>query len=671
MKRLIYFLHKEKYSIFPLFPVFIIFGIIIFFRYNIKPSKLELYPFLTIFLVASLIPTYLRNIYILIFAIFLGLAISKHRIDSIDHHQIKKRLNDVLILGTVDQISQGIDKNKIILRQIEIQEYDKITPSKIHFKSPKEIYINNITAGDIIEFSGDVFSLPKPVYPDAYNFGDISRFKNIGGIGIIKSKIQIVHKIKKPTLQTIIEQMRIYIDRKIGEFMQYNNASGVAMALFTGNTGYIERSKIEEIQKSGLSHLLAISGINISIVAITSFAIIRKIFCISQTLTLRYNIKKISAVIAIFISFFHLQISGLPVSAVRSFIMFSLGLFCILIDRYPSPLRIISITLIMILLHKPESIFDPSMQMSFMAVLGLIATMGYFNRVIQNRYSDAGRILRLFLYFVGIFFSSFISTISTFCFSVYHFNQYSNIGLLSNMLAVPIGELGMIPLGVIGIFASTLNIGLEWPFFKLMEICGNIFLKISSLSASFANSYILVPEMPMASVFWYTSGLLIIFILQTHIRWIGIIAILYGACLHITYSKPLAIIGRNKKDRVYLIEEKYYAKTAEFSNKFTKTVWLGRLAQKEIDSIPSTLQNQYFINISGNECYKNDILICILSGNLQNLCDAIRAMQNNKRIILIEEDEQFDYEACDIPRLNLVRKWQLLKDGAVVIRDKK
>ena len=669
MQKIRIYIDEEKYNFIPFLPVFIILGIILFFQYKIPVNIHILLIFgLIIFFACIFSENLLQKILITIFFVILGVIISYYRLNSISKHKIRQKMYNIKITGIVDQIFLGSEKNKIILKDITINKYLKrLTPEKIQFKSDKSIDIKNVKPNDLIEFHADLYPLPKPVYPNAYNFSDISKFKNIGGIGKVQSEIIILNKSRKTTFQSFIESVRLYIDNLIGKRMKYSNASGIAMALFTGNTGYIQQDVIKDIQKSGLSHLLAISGINISIVAITIFAILRKLFSYSEYITLHYNTKKISAIIAIMISFFHLQISGLPISAVRSFIMFALGLICVILNRYPTPMRIISFTLFVILMQKPEGIFDPSLQMSFMAVLGLIATMGSFSRWIDRKYGDGGKIIRFFLYFIGILAASIVSTFATFCYSVYHFNQYSNIGLISNILAVPISELGMIPLGVVGLSLSIFGIGLDYPFLKLMEFMGIIFIKIANFTANVKGSYILIPEMPMKALFFYTFGLIILFTMTTKLRRIGWIFIVMAVFLHINYPKPIAIIGRNNQDMVFFIEEKYY-KYSNFSSDFLEAVWSGRLAQSKIETISEDTKKQYFITYKDAICYKKDreLLICIANKFNKEICDIVNSLDGKS--IIIDRNNMFHSEMCPLIKTKIIKQWIINQNGAFVLR---
>lgn len=669
---------KEKEIFIIILPIFTMFGIILFFRYNIDLNYKALILMLTVCVTSlSFQNIYIKGTSTIFIFIIIGLIASKYRISNINHNVIKSKATNVNVNAEVLQIFSGNEFDKVILQNIKISNFNNAKlPQKIQFKIPQSLQNNRIKPSDEIAFVADIFPLPKPVYPDAYNFSEIVRFQNIGGLGKVRSDIIVVQKAKESVYDSLVEKIRIYINNKFQYTMTSNDASGVAMALFTGNKGHISQNLLDNVKKSGLSHLLAISGIHISIIAITSFIIIRKLLSFSEILTLKYNIKKISAIVAILISFIHLQVSGVPISALRSFIMFALGLIAVLFNREANALRVISFTFFVIILQKPEGIFNPSLQMSFMAVLGLIGGMSPMSRVIDKKFGDGGKFIKIVLYFFAILISSKIATFATIPYSIYHFNQYSNIGLLSNIIAVPLIELLVIPLGAISLFISTFHLQLEYFSIKIMEFCINIFIYISDFSANVKWSYSVVSEMPMRALFFYTIGLILLFIMQTRLKFISILIILYAVYLHVRYPKQIAIIGRSESDFVFKVNNIYYSES-EFSNDFIKNIWSGRVGQKNIDIASKEIVDKNISYIKDFKKYHDgNIVIYFINKTIntdkyfQLMCSDAKNYHNNRVFIIDRAGGYYtDYKCKNDNNFTIVKNWQLATKGAWVIRD--
>lgn len=127
------------------------------------------------------------------------------------------------------------------------------------------------------------------------------------------------------------------------------------------------------MRDSGLAHVLAISGLHMAIMAGIVFWLARALLALIPGLALRYPIKKWAAGIAIGAASFYLALSGASVPTVRSWIMMSIVLIAVTVDRPAITMRNVALAALIILLVAPESLFDPSFQMSFAAVIALVA----------------------------------------------------------------------------------------------------------------------------------------------------------------------------------------------------------------------------------------------------------------------------------------------------------
>src|SRR3989337_3137582 len=127
------------------------------------------------------------------------------------------------------------------------------------------------------------------------------------------------------------------------------------------------------MRDSGLAHILSISGLHMVIMAGTVFGLVRAWLALLPGLALRYPIKKWAAASALAAACFYLALSGAAVPTVRSWIMMSIVLIAVLLDRPALTMRNVALAALLILIVSPESLFDPSFQMSFDAVVGLVA----------------------------------------------------------------------------------------------------------------------------------------------------------------------------------------------------------------------------------------------------------------------------------------------------------
>jgi competence protein ComEC len=146
---------------------------------------------------------------------------------------------------------------------------------------------------------------------------------------------------------------------------------------------------------------------------------------------------------------FYTLLAGATVPTERAFVMIGLILVAVILDRQGISMRLVAIAAFVILLLQPEAMLGPSFQMSFAAVIALIAAYEKWGRVVAARTESHWR-RRAALYLAGIALTSVIVTLATASFAVHHFNRIAVLGLATNMLAVramPVAGLIALALG--------------------------------------------------------------------------------------------------------------------------------------------------------------------------------------------------------------------------------
>ncbi len=137
---------------------------------------------------------------------------------------------------------------------------------------------------------------------------------------------------------------------------------------------------------------------------------------------------------------------GASVSTQRAMIMTGLVLLAVVFDRVALTLRTVAVAAIAILLMAPQSIAQPGFQMSFLAVIGLVAAYEVLNKHYymygQSTVSKAG------YYVLGVILSTVIATIATMPPALYHFQQVAVWGVLANSIVMPLMVFVVMPLVV-------------------------------------------------------------------------------------------------------------------------------------------------------------------------------------------------------------------------------
>jgi len=139
----------------------------------------------------------------------------------------------------------------------------------------------------------------------------------------------------------------------------------IASALITGKRGTISQPVNNAMYVAGLGHVPSISGYHMAVVAGIVFFIIRGALALVPSLASLRPIKRWAAAGALLAAAFYLLLSRAEVATRRSFIMVAIVLIGVVLDRPALTLRTLAVA--------PQSIVNPSFQMSFAATLALVA----------------------------------------------------------------------------------------------------------------------------------------------------------------------------------------------------------------------------------------------------------------------------------------------------------
>ena len=303
---------------------------------------------------------------------------------------------------------------------------------------------------------------PAPAAPGAFDFQRQAFFQCLGAVGFGLGVPQVTAEGAEEGWDRFtlgLERLRQNITERVLEGLD-GERGAIAAAFITGERAAISEELMNAMRDSGLAHLLAVSGMNISLIAGILFVCVRAGLALIPPIALRYPIKKWAAVAAIPGAFAYALIAGATVPTQRAVLMITLVLIGVLIDRQAISMRLCAWAAAAILLTTPETVLGASFQMSFAAVVALVAVYEVFR--MRGRFDvDAPRgWARAAAYYLGaVALTTFVASAATTPFAVYHFNRFAVYGLLANMIAVPATSLWVMP-WVVPVFVL-LPFGLE------------------------------------------------------------------------------------------------------------------------------------------------------------------------------------------------------------------
>lgn len=309
-----------------------------------------------------------------------------------------------------------------------------------------------VAPGDWVRVRAILTPPPAPSLPGGFDFQRQAYFDGPGAVGFALGRLTVVSRKDVRGFEALVfslAELRQSLTARIRDGIG-GTEGAVAAAIMTGERGAIPEEVIESFRDSGLAHLLAISGINIGLAAGILYVSLRALLALVPGVAVRWPIKKWAAAVAIFGAFGYTMLSGAGVPSVRSFLMLALVLIAVLLDRRGISMRLAAWAAAAILAIEPETLLGASFQLSFAAVVALVAVYEEVNR---RRLRGGGEATtgwaRVGSYFAGVALTTLVASAATMPFSIYHFNRIALYGLAANMVAVPITALWIMPWAVL------------------------------------------------------------------------------------------------------------------------------------------------------------------------------------------------------------------------------
>lgn len=409
--------------------------------------------------------------------------------------------------------------------------------------------LEGLRPGDAIRLRATLAGPAPPTLPGGYDFARQAWFAGIGAVGYALARPQIEEGAGPPPLMlqvwAAVERVRQAIGQRVAAALP-GETGAIATALITGERGGISEATNDAYKSSGLLHILSISGLHMVIMAGAVFFAVRLLLAAVPAIALRYPIKKWAAVAAALGALGYLLISGTAFATVRSYIMISIMFLSMLLDRPALALRNVALAALLILLLYPESLFDVGFQMSFAAVIGLVSVYEAIRaRVDEREGAKRGALFNLLMFFAGIVLSTLIASLAVAPFGIYHFHQSQQFAILSNLIAIPVCNVIVMPAALATLVLMPL--GLEALPLWVMGLGVDLMTWCARLVGGLPGSVSRVPAIPVTAFLLMVCGGLWLALWTTRARLMGIAGIILGIGLASTGEQPDVLVARDGK----------------------------------------------------------------------------------------------------------------------------
>lgn len=287
-----------------------------------------------------------------------------------------------------------------------------------------------------------------------FNYAKYLSRKGIYFQGFLPGEFQMVERRDLSYMEKIKHQ-REKVLQEIDEADLSARSRELMKGIILADRTEMDAKTVADFRKTGLAHILAISG--------THIAIIFGMFYFLFNYLMPSGLRKTAIICSLCAIWIFATFIGFGNSVVRSCIMLSVYFISVLLQRKPDLLHSMAVAAIIILGINTHQLFDVGFQLSFSAVLGIY----WLNQPILKLLPKPKGTLQTIL--INIPSITLAAQISTMPLVLYYFHQYSPISVLANLIVIPLGETI-----IIFSFVMTILIGIGLTFSWLNWIYDSI-----------------------------------------------------------------------------------------------------------------------------------------------------------------------------------------------------
>ena len=231
-------------------------------------------------------------------------------------------------------------------------------------------------------------------------------------------------------------------------------ALGLYVGIIIGDQGYLDPDLRDQFMVTGTVHLLSISGSHLGLVALLIFAVVRWVMILLPAdwllaLSRRITPTRIAAVCTLPPVAGYAFLAGAELATMRSLLMVTVGLSAIWLGQERRLFHALSAAAVGILLHDPQALFDISFQLSFLSVFAIAGWISWPTAAEVEELPNEPSFLRTCARWGrDAVVMSGVVTVVTLPLVAYYFNQLPWLGLFTNVVAVPVMGVFLVPIGL-------------------------------------------------------------------------------------------------------------------------------------------------------------------------------------------------------------------------------
>ena len=404
---------------------------------------------------------------------------------------------------------------------------EAMLPRRVRINVDQADLLGPVPGGARIKVRARLLPPAPAAVPGGYDFARAAWFRGIGATGKALDRPMIDTSSIGGGLSTWLADRRARLSGHIEANVTGASAGGIAASFATGDQGAIEEEDAEAIRRSGLAHLLSVSGLHVTAVVGGVMLLTLRLLALSPTLALRVPLLLIAAGAGALAGIGYTLLSGAQVPTIRSCVAALLVLAGIAMGREAITLRLVATGAVIVLLLWPEALAGPSFQLSFAAVTALVAFLEHPKVAAFAARRDEGFPARFGRALAVLLLSGVVIEAALAPIALFHFHKSGLYGAAANIVAIPLTTFVIMPLEALALLLDLLGAGA--PLWWLVSKALALLLWLAHLVGDAPGAVAMLPGMARGAFALMIAGGLWIALWRTPMRRWGAAPFAIGA----------------------------------------------------------------------------------------------------------------------------------------------
>lgn len=423
------------------------------------------------------------------------------------------------ILGREDQPAEERLRLTLAMRDAE-----EGIARKVRVNVPLETFGKNgvpagLAEGAVVRLRARLMPPASPMLPGSYDFARAAWFQGLSATGTMVGGLTVI--TPAPEGEGLARWQRA-LSAHVRAAVP-GSPGAIAAAFASGDRGGIAEADEAAMRDSGLTHLLSISGLHVSAVIAAAYFAVLRLLALWPALALRVRLPIVAAAGGALVGIAYTLLTGAEVPTVRSCVAALLVLGALVLGREALSLRMVAVAAGFVLLLWPESAIGPSFQMSFAAVLAIVALSNSAPVKAFLAHREEPWWMHIGRRTVMLFVTGVVIELALMPIVLFHFHRAGMYGSLANVVAIPLVTFAAMPLIALALVFDL--VGLGWPFWWAVEQALSLLLGIAHLTASQAGAVRLMPQISGLAVALFAAGGLWLGLWHGRVRLAGLVPV--------------------------------------------------------------------------------------------------------------------------------------------------